>query len=79
MTENAATSEHTAASTQQMNAGAAQIKLAMDRFQLRKREPGKPYIPAGKADDKEFIELATPGIFYAHAQKKGLTDPDSCW
>ena len=69
VTENAATSEHTAASTQQMNAGAAQIKLAMDRFQLRKREPGKPYIPPEKADDKEFIELATRN-FYAHAQKK---------
>ncbi|RJW50364.1 HAMP domain-containing protein [Lachnospiraceae bacterium OM02-31] len=69
VTENAATSEHTAASTQQMNAGAAQIKLAMDRFQLRKREPGKPYIPPEKADDKEFIELATRN-FYAHAQKR---------
>ena len=69
VTENAATSEHTAASTQQMNAGAAQIKLAMDRFQLRKREPGKPYIPPEKADDKEFIERATRN-FYAHAQKK---------
>lgn len=69
VTENAATSEQTAASTQQMNASAGQIKLALEHFKLRKRVPGKPYIPPEKADDKEFIEQATRN-FYAHTQKR---------
>lgn len=69
VTENAATSEQTAASTQQMNASAVQIKHSLEHFKLRKRVPGKPYIPPEKADDKEFIEQATRN-FYAHTQKR---------
>lgn len=56
---NAAASEETAAATQQMNANADIIKREMKKFNLRKREAGKPYIPPEKANDEEFIRLAT--------------------
>lgn len=57
--ENAASSEETAAATQQMNSNAEYIRQEMARFNLRKREEGKPYIPPEKSQDPEFIRTAT--------------------
>lgn len=56
--DNAASSQETAATTQQMNVNAEVIRQAMRKFNLRKREQGKAYIPPEKADDTEFIRLA---------------------
>lgn len=56
---NAAISEQTAAATQEMNDSATVIRKELEKFRLRKREAGKPYIPPEKADDPEFIRQAT--------------------
>lgn len=58
VSDNAASSEETAAATQQMNADAGTIHQAMRKFNLRKREEGKPYIPPEKLGDEEFIRTA---------------------
>lgn len=63
VTLNAANSEETAASTQQMSGHAAEIRLAMKQFKLRHREAGKPYIPKEKMEDPEFIEEATRNYY----------------
>lgn len=55
---NAAASEETAAATKEMNANADIIKQSMYKFNLRKRQAGKPYIPPEKANDEEFIREA---------------------
>lgn len=55
---NAAASEQTAAATKEMHGNAAIIKDFMKKFNLRKRQEGKPYIPPEKADDPEFIQEA---------------------
>lgn len=55
---NAATSEETAAATEEMSGNAALIRREMKKFNLRQRNPGQPYIPAEKADDADFIRLA---------------------
>ena len=41
----------------------------MSKFNLRKREPGKAYIPPEKRDDEEFIRVAQCN--YEKAQKAG--------
>lgn len=64
--ENAASSEETAAATMQMTQNADVIRKAMYKFNLRKREEGKPYIPPEKANDEEFIRLA-----YENYNKRG--------
>lgn len=56
--DNAASSQETAAATQQMNASAELIRDAMYKFNLRKREPGRPYIPPEKENDEAFIQQA---------------------
>lgn len=56
--ENAASSEETAATTHDMNANAEYIRAEMRRFNLRKRQKGQAYIPPEKQDDAEFIQLA---------------------
>lgn len=58
VSDNAASSEETAAATQQMNDDAEIIRQEMRKFNLRKREAGKPYIPPEKAADQEFIRMA---------------------
>lgn len=58
VSDNAASSEETAAATQQMNDDAEIIRQEMRKFNLRKREAGKPYIPKEKANDEEFIRIA---------------------
>lgn len=71
--ENAASTEQTAASTEQMNHSAAQIREAMERFHLRKRVMGQPYIPPEKQNDPQFIAEATRN--YHAAKGAGLKKP----
>lgn len=59
ISSNAASSEETAAMTVEITKNAALLKEAMHKFNLRNREPGKPYIPPAKANDKEFVKIAT--------------------
>lgn len=56
---NAASSEETAAMTVEISRNAEVLKASMKQFNLRNREPGKPYIPPEKANDKEFVRVAT--------------------
>lgn len=57
-TNNAHATEQSASASVAMNANADELKKAMSKFNLRKRQQGKPYIPPEKIDDKEFIEEA---------------------
>ena len=66
---NAAVSEETAASCDLLNENAERLRKAMSKFNLRKREPGKAYIPPEKRDDQEFIRVAQSN--YEKAQKAG--------
>lgn len=50
----AAASEEIAASSNLLSEGAESLKQAMGKFNLRKREPGKAYIPPEKQNDMEF-------------------------
>ncbi|MCM1054962.1 MAG: methyl-accepting chemotaxis protein [Bacteroides sp.] len=59
VSNNAASSEETAAMTGEITKNANMLKDAMDQFHLRSREPGKPYIPPAKKHDKEFVKVAT--------------------
>ncbi len=54
----AAISEETAASCDLLNANADKLREAMSRFNLRKREPGKAYIPPEKQNDEAFKKEA---------------------
>ena len=62
---NAAASEETAASSDMLTKSEA-----MSKFNLRKREPGKAYIPPEKMHDEEFIREAQAN--YEKAVKEGL-------
>lgn len=55
---NAAASQETASSSDELSNNANQLKEAMEKFNLRQRTPGKPYIPPEKQSDSEFIRLA---------------------
>ncbi len=66
---NAAISEETAASCDLMNERAEELRAAMDRFNLRDRQPGKAYIPPEKRGDEEFIKTAQAN--YERAARKG--------
>ena len=59
VSSNAASSEQTAALTVEITKNAEVLKASMGQFHLRHREPGKPYIPAEKENDKEFVRVAT--------------------
>lgn len=56
---NAASSEETAAMTVEISKNAEVLKSSMKQFNLRNRVPGKPYIPPEKANDADFIRIAT--------------------
>lgn len=56
---NAASSEETAAMTLEISKNAEVLKASMKQFNLRNRVPGKPYIPPEKANDAEFVRIAT--------------------
>ena len=66
---NAAISEETAASCDLLNENADRLRKAMGKFNLRKREPGKAYIPPEKQGDQEFIREAQHN--YEEAKKRG--------
>lgn len=55
---NAAASEETAAQSEELKQNALALQEAMNKFNLRKRVPGKPYIPPEKRNDPEFIRIA---------------------
>ena len=57
-TSNAAISEESDASSQEMRHQAAFLRSKMTHFNLRAREKGKAYIPDEKQGDAEFIEHA---------------------
>lgn len=57
-TSNAAISEESDASSQEMRHQAAFLRSKMQHFNLRAREKGKAYIPEEKQGDAEFIEYA---------------------
>ncbi len=59
VSNNAASSEETAAMTEEITKNAEVLKASMEQFHLRRREPGKPYIPAEKENDQEFVRVAT--------------------
>ncbi len=65
----AAISEETAASCDLLNANADRLRQSMSKFNLRKREPGKAYIPPEKQGDEEFKRLAQQN--YEEAVKDG--------
>lgn len=67
---NAAASEETAASSDMLTRSAENLKAAMSKFNLRKREPGKAYIPPEKQGDEEFIRQAQEN--YERAVKDGV-------
>ncbi|MDE7281670.1 MAG: hypothetical protein K2N36_08025, partial [Ruminiclostridium sp.] len=56
---NAASSEETAAMTNEITTNANVLKESMKQFHLRDRKPGKPYIPPEKANDIDFVRVAT--------------------
>ena len=66
---NAAISEETAASCDLLDANALRLREAMSKFNLRKREPGKAYIPPEKEDDEAFKILAQQN--YEEAKRTG--------
>ena len=55
---NAAVSEESAASSEEMNSNADLLKNAMGKFNLRQRQQGRAYIPPEKQNDEEFIREA---------------------
>lgn len=59
VSSNAASSEETAAMTVEISKNSDVLKASMKQFTLRRREPGKPYIPPEKANDAEFVRVAT--------------------
>ena len=59
VSNNAASSEETAAMTDEITKNAEVLKASMGQFHLRRREPGKPYIPEEKKNDEEFVRVAT--------------------
>lgn len=59
VSSNAASSEETAAMTVEISRNSDVLKSSMKQFTLRAREPGKPYIPPEKANDAEFVRVAT--------------------
>lgn len=65
--DNAASSQETAATTQEMNANAEYIRAEMRRFSLRKRVAGKAYIPPEKMNDPEFIRVAQENYIKSRA------------
>lgn len=69
--QNATYSKQAAEATVEMNLNAERIRSEMKQFNLRKREPGKPYIPPEKQDDADFIKEAFQNFEKAQRNKKG--------
>lgn len=62
-------SQETATQSAELKQSSAALKEAMNKFNLRKRTPGKPYIPPEKKNDPEFIRTAEEN--YQKALKEG--------
>lgn len=69
---NAASSQETSAASEELSQRASELKAAMMRFNLRKREPGKPYIPPEKQNDENFIKQAYENYLKAKEQGKAI-------
>ncbi|MBP3609413.1 MAG: hypothetical protein J6J42_03640 [Lachnospiraceae bacterium] len=69
VTSSAAISQETASSCDMLNESADNLRLAMSKFNLRKREPGKAYIPPEKQNDEAFKREAQSN--YDIAVKEG--------
>lgn len=67
---NAAISQETAASCDLLDVNADKLRQAMAKFNLRKRKPGKAYIPPEKEGDKEFEKLAQQNYEKAVRERK---------
>ncbi len=67
-------SKNSANSSKEMQQNADRLKAEMEKFNLRKRQPGKPYIPPEKAGDYEFIKQAEEN--YKHTQETGKFNYD---
>lgn len=59
VTQNVAIAEESASASLEMDESARILRNEIDRFHLREREPGKPYIPPEKQCDQDFIKEAT--------------------
>lgn len=70
---NAASSQEAAAASDELSNDATKLKEAMQKFNLRKRIPGKPYIPPEKKNDPEFIRIAEEN--YQKALREGKQIP----
>lgn len=66
---NAASSQEASASSIELSENANALKDAMHKFNLRKREQGKPYIPPEKRNDIDFIKTAEAN--YQKALREG--------
>lgn len=67
--ENVTASEETSAASDELSKSAMELKDAMRKFNLRKRQPGKPYIPPEKQNDTAFIKEAQEN--YRKAREAG--------
>lgn len=67
---NAASAEESAANSRELHADSATLKKAMSQFSLRKRTPGKAYIPKEKENDSEFVRQAQANYEKALAEGK---------
>lgn len=72
VTANAAISEETSAETSGLDEGAENIKQAMQRYTLRKRIMGQPYIPPEKKADEEFVRIANENYNKFLSQNKDV-------
>lgn len=69
---NAASSQETSAASEELSQRASELKAAMMRFNLRKREPGRPYIPPEKQNDETFIRQAEENYQKAKAAGRAI-------
>lgn len=67
-------SKNSANSSKEMQKNADMLKKEMEKFNLRKRQPGKAYIPPEKANDYEFIKQAEQN--YKHTMETGQFNYD---
>lgn len=72
VSRNVATAEESAAASQEMERSAHILHDSIDRFNLRQRRKGEPYIPPEKRNDPEFIRRAREDFDrYAKTHPKG--------
>ncbi len=72
-TMNSSISEEAAAASDLMRNNSEILRQEMSKFNLRQREYGKPYIPAEKQNDPEFIRQATEN-YYKFLERAKITE-----